>query len=176
MTDNGRKPVILPGLPARSKVCKYDAFMSSTPYNGKVFLFPWETTDRKGDWLKNYGFCAAHCAEMVTISSAAENSFFLNFMRRSELTDAVWLGAQVKNQTLSGWTDGQSLVYENKATGEYNDDGLTCLTAAYGVTNDKWYNYFCDYNSYFVACQRGASWTPNIVSVRSYFVRWIKKL
>lgn len=149
------------------KVCEYDAFVASTAYNEKVFLFPWETINRRGNWLKASGYCAANCAELVTIHSEEENKFFLNFMRDVGFDGkgmdgdkvAIWLGAQVNNKTLKYWSNGESVDYDNKGTGEYNEDGLTCLSAAYKITNDYWYNYFCDYNYNFFACQRSAEWT-----------------
>jgi len=168
--DNGHEPLYLPELPAKSKICEYDAFHASTAYGSKVFLFPWETADQRGSWLRNRGYCAAHCAEMVTIHSQAENQFFLDFMRSTVFDDsglnaanvAIWLGAQIENKTFNGWTNGEINDYNNPKSTEYNEDGLTCLTAAWSIDNNYWYNYFCDWNNYFVACQRGSFCAPNI--------------
>jgi len=162
--DNGYLPKIIPVLPAVSKVCNYDAFVASTKFNNKVFLFPWETDNQRGNWLKAWGYCAAHCAEMVTIHSEEENKFFLDFMRNVGFDDkgengnkvSIWLGAQVHNKTFTNWSNGEKGDFNPAAIGEYNEDGLTCLTAAFKITNDFWYNYFCDRNSNFIACQRSA--------------------
>lgn len=147
-------------MPQISENCEYDAFISSTPFNGKVFLHPWKKTERTADWFETRGYCAKHCAELVTIRSAEENVHFLSFMRSISLTDAVWLGAEVENRTeFASWSNGENVTYSNKAPGEYNEDGRTCLNAAYVTSQNLWYNYYCYHPNYLIACQRPANWT-----------------
>lgn len=147
-------------MPQANQLCEYDAFIASTPYNDKVFLHPWKKTERNADWYEARGYCAKHCAELVTIQSSEENDHFLNFMRSINLNDAVWLGAEIEDKAeFSVWSNGEKATYWNKASGEYNEIGRTCLNAAYATSQNLWYNYYCTYPSYLVACQRPASWT-----------------
>ncbi len=76
---------------------------------------------------------------------------------------AIWLGAQVKNKTFTGWTNGEPNDFNPVAAApEYNEDGMSCLNANWGsIANDNWYNYYCDWNDYNVACQRPADWVIN---------------
>lgn len=94
--------------------------------------------------------------------------FFLDFLRSSvyDATGAnrvggaaIWLGAQVNNKTFSGWSNGEMNDYNNPHSSEYNEDGLTCLCAAAGITDNYWYNYYCDMDYYLIACQRPSDWT-----------------
>lgn len=147
-------------MPQRNDFCEYDAFVSSTPFKGKVFLHPWKKTERIADWFEARGYCAKHCAELVTISSEEENVHFLNFMRSVNLNDAVWLGAEVENNAdFKAWSNGQNVTYTNKAAGEYNEPGRVCVNAAWSTSQNFWYTYYCTYPNYLVACQREASWT-----------------
>lgn len=156
----------MPILPAIRPLCDSDAFVASIPYKSKVFLIPWETVNQHGNWLKAAGYCAANCAEMVTIHSEEENRFFLNFMRNvvfdgtapNEDKVSIWLGAQVYNKTIVRWSNGERFDYENRPKGEYNIDGLTCLTAA-TTTYDYWSNNYCNFEYNFFACQRSSDWT-----------------
>lgn len=146
-------------MPQVNNFCEYDAFIASTPYNDKVFLHPWKKTERTADWFEARGYCAKNCAELVTIQSSAENIHFLNFMRSINLSDAVWLGAEIENTTeITAWSNGEVANFFNKAPGEYNENGRTCLNAAYVTSQNLWYNYYCTYANYLVACQRPASW------------------
>lgn len=146
-------------MPQKSKNCDFDAFISSTPYEGKVFLHPWKRSERTGDWFEARGYCAKHCAELVTIQSEKENDHFLKFMRSVNAHDAVWLGAQIVNGTdFTVWSDGKLARYSNLAPGERNKRGRTCANAAFRATDNFWYNYYCTHASYLVACQRSESW------------------
>ncbi len=158
---NGIMSQSLSVAPKQKQFCDYDAFSSSQPYNGKVFLHPWKKVERQADWWEARGYCAAHCAELVTINSAEENAFFLDFMRNVGITQGVWIGAEVTNKVeFDNWSNGSPAPYHNKAVGEYDQDGYSCINAAYIVSQNFWYNYLCDYTGYFVACQRPADWTP----------------
>lgn len=148
-------------MPQVNNFCEYDAFISSTEYNGKVFLHPWKKSERTADWFEARGYCAKHCAELVTIQSAAENTHFLNFMRSINLYDAVWLGAEIDNPltNFTTWSNGENATYLSKAPGEYNESGHTCINAAYVTSQNLWYNYYCTYTNYLVACQRSVKWS-----------------
>ncbi len=147
-------------MPPINQFCEYDAFVSSTPFKDKVFLHPWKKSERNADWFEARGYCAKHCAELVTIQSAEENAHFLKFMQSILLNDFVWIGAEIENRApFTKWSNGENATYVSQAPGEYNEDGRTCANAY--IVGDKyyWYNYYCYYPSYFVACQRPASWT-----------------
>lgn len=147
-------------MPTVKRNCDYDPFISSTPFDGKVFLHPWKKSERKADWFEARGYCAANCAELVTIQSAAENEFFLNFMRSVNLDDAVWLGAEVEERVeFSYWSNGLAATYHNKQPSEYDQTGHTCVNAAYLTNINTWWNYYCTVTNYLVACQRPASWS-----------------
>lgn len=142
----------MPGLPETAEQCDYDAFVHSPSINGKQFLYPWEKSDRIGDWLKAKGFCAAHCAEMVTIHSAAENKFFVDFMNSLGATgDYIWLGAETHRKKFTGWSNGEKGDYDNLASDSNDEAGITCLTAH---SRNDWYNKSCLLSTVYVACQR----------------------
>lgn len=146
-------------MPTVKTNCDFDAFISSTPYNGKVFLHPWKKDERKGDWYEARGYCAANCAEIVTIQSAAENEFFLNFMREVGLDTAVWLGAEIEDRAeFTVWSNNLTAKYHNKQPLEYDQFGHTCLNAALLTDFNTWWNYPCTLANYLVACQRSATW------------------
>lgn len=142
--------------------CSEDSFISSTPYGKKVFLHPWKTDERKGDWYYNRDYCAKNCAEMVTIDSAEENTFFHEFIRHVGMKHpGAWLGAQIKDrQEISRWYNDKEMgSYCPKAPGEYNEPGLTCLDVGWNEGQTWWRNWHCTgaYSDiHFVACQRPA--------------------
>ncbi len=141
-----------------------DPFISSERHENKVFLHPWKQDEKKGDWYYNRAYCAQHCAEMVTIHSAAENEFFLNFMRSVGMEHpGTWLGAQIRNKRdIFKWYNGLEMTYCPKAPGEFNEEGLTCLDVGFFNTETDWRNYYCTgglSNLHVVACQRPANAT-----------------
>lgn len=149
-------------MPQQKKFCDYDAFISSQPINDKVFLHPWKKTERRADWYEARGYCASHCAEIVRINSVDENDQFLAFMRDIGMTaPGVWLGAEVDNKVpFTNWANGDLSVYNNKASGEYNNAGHTCVSANRGLTTlNLWYNDVCTGDNFYIACQRPANWT-----------------
>jgi len=151
-------------MPFEKEFCNYDAFISSQPINNKVFLHPWNTDERQGDWYKARGYCAAHCAEIVRIDSVEENTLFLEFMRSVGMTaPGVWLGAEVDDRVaFTNWTSGAPVNFTNNAN--YPDAGHTCVSANRGLTTaNLWYNDKCTGDAAdkaFIACQRRVTWTP----------------
>lgn len=138
-----------------------DPFISSTPYGNKVFLHPWITNERKGDWYYNRHYCAQNCAEMVTIHSSAENEIFHEFMRSVGMVHpGTWLGGQIREkQEMRNWYDGVEVTFMKKAPGEFNENGLTCLDAGWDTAQTWWRNWHCTgdiSNRHLVACQRQA--------------------
>lgn len=117
--------------PYKTNYCASDAFVSSLPINGKNFLAPWKKSDRSNvDWYEASGYCAAHCAEMVTIQSAEEHEVFTNFTNSFYYRN-VWGGAQIANDTaFAHWINGADATYQpmQPTNGEYNVDTLlNCL-------------------------------------------------
>ncbi len=143
--------------------CPDEAFIVSYPFQDKVFLHPWKTSDRRGDWFNNRAYCARHCAEMVTIHSEEEQKFFFDFMRSVGMTHpGAWLGAQIDDRKdFRRWYNGvEASHYIPVAPGEYNEGGLTCLDIGWDESVAFWRNYYCTgavSNIHFVACQRASS-------------------
>lgn len=147
------------------KHCHHDAFIASDVYEGKEFLFPWKTSERKGDWNYNRGYCAQHCAQMVTLRNQNEHMFFYNFMvQNGMLHPGAWLGAQVNQKQLLRWYNSDELIeYNPVAPGEYDQTGLTCLDIGWDNGQSWWRNYHCAgalSDLHFIACQRSASAAP----------------
>lgn len=146
-------------MPAVNQFCEYDAFVASDPYNGKVFLQPWESSERLGDWYEARGYCAKHCAELVTIHSATENAFFFDFMRQVNFYTWVWMGAEIESlAAFTTWSNGEPNDYSAMAPGEPNEPGHTCLNGGPNIYN-YWYNDYCYDTNALIACQRPANWT-----------------
>jgi len=141
--------------------CDNDVFISSTTINNKVFLVPGNVKDRQSDWFGTRSYCAQHCAEAVTIHSAAENDFFINFININGGTQ-TWIGAQVVNGNIT-WSNGEVVDFSNPITAaEFSaaKEPINECIHAYTV-NSKWYAYeTCTYNLFYVACQRSATWVP----------------
>lgn len=150
-------------MPKGKQFCDYDAFTSSLSINGKVFLHPYRKDERRGDWHEAVGYCARHCAEIVVINSVEENDLFLAFMRSLGMTaPGVWLGAVVNDKVpFPNWYNGAPAIYNNKAAGEYNNAGHTCVSANRGLTPlNLWYNDNCLGDTFYIACQRSDKWVP----------------
>jgi len=146
-------------MPIVKTFCDNDAFISSQAINGKVFLHPWNTDERRGDWYKARGYCAAHCAEIVRIDSKEENDLFLAFMRSVGMTaPGVWLGAEVDNRVpFTNWANGDIALFPNNKN--YPDPGHTCVSANRGLTTlNLWYNDPCGGDTAYIACQRSDDW------------------
>jgi len=80
--------------------CNYDAFIASTPINGKVFLFPRNIDDQTHYLGRDKWYCPFHCAEIVSIDSEEENAFFTDFMRGAVKTYLPNVACQRSSQ----WT------------------------------------------------------------------------
>lgn len=51
-------------------------------------------------------------------------------MRSINLYDAVRVGAEIDNLLdFTAWSNGENATYSNKAAGEYNKGGHTCINA-----------------------------------------------
>lgn len=143
----------------KKRYCDHDAFLSSKPINNKVFLAPYKSAERIGDWYENSGYCAAHCAEMVTIQSAEENTHLVNFMRSTGMKKGVWLGATIFNkQDFTHWYSGAPVTYTHpKDVNEYNEEDLTPLLTGFG-NKSLWGNWYFTEPGISIACQRPAEW------------------
>ncbi|KAJ6639888.1 hypothetical protein Bhyg_12634 [Pseudolycoriella hygida] len=145
--------------PKQRQFCEYDAFISSKPVNGKVYLHPWATADRRRDWYEARGYCAKHCAEMATVMSDEENKYLSQFMIEIGYGTDVWLGAEVMDRTkFSTWNNGDDATkYHPVKPGEYDQAGHKCASNWYlhqtGFCNDVCIGHR------LVVCQRKADWT-----------------
>lgn len=96
---------------------------------------------------------------MVTINNATENEFFHQFMRSVGMVHpGAWLGAQIRNkQNIVTWSNESEMTFCPKASGEFNEDGLTCLDVGWDNGLNWWRNFHCTgevSDKHFVACQR----------------------
>lgn len=159
--------------PVKKIICDEDVFISSLPFEGKVFLHPWNIHERRGDWYHNRAYCAKHCAEMVIIYSAQENTFFHDFLSAVGIRyPGAWLGAQLENKDFCRWYNGERRNnYCPMAQGNYNEQYLTCLVAGAGYEGQTSYrNSNCtgpDSELLYIACQRpGTRGTPDVLGTR----------
>lgn len=157
--DNGICLGTLTIWPEVNQFCERDAFISSAPINGKVFLLPWDPALRSGSWYQSRGFCAANCASMVTIESDAEFTWFRDFLNPIN-KNAAWLGGQVVGNAFTTWYNGVPATYLPKGSGEFNQAPLlapSCLSY-WDTNNNLFYDNTC-VDSEQIVCQRPANWT-----------------
>jgi len=148
----------------------FDPFISSTEHESKFYLHPWKTDERKGDWYHNRAYCAKHCAEMVTIHSEEQNTFFHTFIRNVGMVHpGAWLGAQSVNKAdISHWYNGERMGYCPKAPGEYNEPGLTCLDVGWENNKNWWRNFYCNDNRHLIVCQRNTTAYATILNRQTF--------
>lgn len=147
--------------PERKEFCDYDAFISSTPFNGKVFLIPANINERQSDWYGARNYCAEHCADSVTIHSEEENNFLHKFLQILNTFDGqTWIGGQVV-QSVGTWSNGEPFNYSNPISAadfqNTKEPSENCIHTY--TVNSKWYAYMnCQVRTNNIACQRDASW------------------
>lgn len=139
--------------------CDVDPFISSKPINDKVFLIPGNINERQSDWYGARAYCAAHCAESVTLHSQDENDFFMNFSVVSG-GQQFWIGAQVAKGNIT-WSNGETVDYSNSITAEeFNSADEPMKNCIHAWIDDfKWHAFVPCNTQFFIACQRQADWT-----------------
>jgi hypothetical protein len=140
------------------------------------------TMSRERTWMQALDFCQMRDLGLVFIESAEENAFILEWVKRMDLEDQVWIGATDRDLTLQnnegdwvwgtannavqfwdGDEDGEAVMdrYEDWAEGEPNNDGNEDCGALSSNHEYQWDDRNCSDGYMNFVCESGVSSTQN---------------
>jgi hypothetical protein len=86
-----------------------DGCTGATRGGHAYMLCSWENATsgtRSRSWVQAYDFCATRMSTLVSVESAEENQFVLDWITRMMLTDSVWMGANDRDTVTPGGREG----------------------------------------------------------------------